>query len=120
MKILDHHQMSDFRSVLQMMPNEHCFAEPFIDGQRDLRIQKIGKHIRAFQRQGISGDWKTNTGSAIMDARALLITHSIGSLEDGWTPRGYGITRFRLRKFFSFFLCRRFLAYKESCKNFER
>jgi hypothetical protein len=28
MKIADHHQMSDFRSVLQMMPDEHCFVEP--------------------------------------------------------------------------------------------
>mmetsp|Transcript_11266 Transcript_11266/g.25215 ORF Transcript_11266/g.25215 Transcript_11266/m.25215 type:complete len:346 (-) Transcript_11266:82-1119(-) len=67
MKILDHHQMSDFRSVLQMTPNEHCFAEPFINGENDLRIQKIGEHIRAFCRRGMSGDWKTNTCTAIME-----------------------------------------------------
>mmetsp|Transcript_69711 Transcript_69711/g.167347 ORF Transcript_69711/g.167347 Transcript_69711/m.167347 type:complete len:352 (-) Transcript_69711:97-1152(-) len=71
MKIMDHHQMSDFRSVLQMMPDEHCFAEPFIIGESDLRIQKIGDHIRAFRRTGISGDWKTNTGTAIMEEIAL-------------------------------------------------
>ena len=27
MKIHDHRQMSDFRSVLEMMPDEHCFLE---------------------------------------------------------------------------------------------
>lgn len=67
MKIADHHQMSDFRSVLAMMPDEHCFAEPFLIGQADLRIQKIGPHLRAFRRVGISGEWKTNTGSAMME-----------------------------------------------------
>lgn len=67
MKIQDHHQMSDFKSVLQMMPEEHCFAEPFINGALDLRIQKIGSHIRAFRRTGVSGEWKTNTGTAIME-----------------------------------------------------
>ena len=67
MKINDHHQMSDFRSVLTMMPNEHCFVEPFIEGAYDLRIQKIGEHVRAFQRRDISGEWKTNTGTSMME-----------------------------------------------------
>ena len=92
MQIQDHHQMrcvqphpplhavaaafsaqssysahSDFRSVLAMMPNEHCFAEPFIIGACDLRIQKIGTQYRAFRRYGVSGEWKTNTGTAVMD-----------------------------------------------------
>lgn len=67
MKITDHHQMSDFRSVLQMMPDEHCFAEPFIQGAEDLRIQKIGNHYRAYRRIDVSGEWKTNTGTAVME-----------------------------------------------------
>jgi len=67
MQIHDHHQMSDFRSVLAMMPHEHCFAEPFIVGSCDLRIQKIGPHVRAFRRCDVSGEWKTNTGTAVMD-----------------------------------------------------
>merc|ERR1711920_22465 len=50
-----------------MMPNEHCFVEPFIKGDFDLRIQKIGEHYRAFKRTDVSGEWKTNTGTAIMD-----------------------------------------------------
>lgn len=66
-QIMDHHQMSDFRSVLAMMPHEHCFAEPFIEGECDLRIQKIGTNYRAFRRTGIAGEWKTNTGTALME-----------------------------------------------------
>jgi len=67
MLINDHHQMSDFRSVLAMMPDEHCFVEPFVRGEGDLRIQKIGKHYRAFRRMDISGEWKTNTGSSHLE-----------------------------------------------------
>lgn len=67
MLINDHHQMSDFRSVLAMMPGEHCSVEPFIRGEVDLRIQKIGNHHRAFRRFSVSGEWKTNTGSAVME-----------------------------------------------------
>lgn len=75
MKITDHHQMSDFRTVLQMMPDEHCFAEPFIEGASDLRIQKIGSHYRAFRRTDISGEWKTNTGTSHLE---------LVELEDRW------------------------------------
>lgn len=67
MLIKDHHQMSDFRSVLAMMPEEHCFVEPFVRGEGDLRIQKIGKHYRAFRRMDISGEWKTNTGTSHLE-----------------------------------------------------
>ena len=72
MKILDHRQMSDFRSVLQMMP-EHCTVEPFIEGVEDLRIQKIGANYRAFRRQSLSGEWKTNTGTSHMEEVAVDI-----------------------------------------------
>ena len=53
-----------------MMPNEHCFAEPFIVGACDLRIQKIGPHYRAFRRRDVAGEWKTNTGTAVMEELA--------------------------------------------------
>merc|ERR1712048_168098 len=55
------------RSVLAMMPEEHCFVEPFVSGKNDLRIQKIGCHYRAFRRESISGEWKTNTGTSWME-----------------------------------------------------
>lgn len=67
MKIVDHHQMEDFRSVLEMMHEQHCTVEPFIQGQADLRIQKIGNHYRAFRRQSVSGNWKTNTGTSVSE-----------------------------------------------------
>merc|ERR1719330_1739482 len=69
---MDHHQMSDFKSVLEMMPEEHCTAEPFIQGQADLRIQKIGRHYRAFRRHSVCGNWKTNTGTSVMEEEECL------------------------------------------------
>lgn len=38
--------------------------EPFIDYVKDIRIQKIGNHIRAFNRTSIIGNWKVNVGQA--------------------------------------------------------
>merc|ERR1719453_2920446 len=49
------------------MPHEHCFVEPFIEGSCDLRIQRIGEHVRAFRRRDIAGEWKTNTGTSIVE-----------------------------------------------------
>lgn len=72
MKITDHKQMSDFRSVLAMMPDEHCLVEPFVVGSCDLRIQKIGRHYRAFRRIDVSGEWKTNTGTSQMEETDVL------------------------------------------------
>mmetsp|Transcript_25192 Transcript_25192/g.40431 ORF Transcript_25192/g.40431 Transcript_25192/m.40431 type:complete len:126 (+) Transcript_25192:953-1330(+) len=46
------------------MSKHYCTAEPFVQGNYDIRIQKIGKHYRAFKRIGISGKWKTQTGSS--------------------------------------------------------
>lgn len=67
MRVRDHHDMEDFRSVLAMTNGKYCTAEPFIDGEFDLRIQKIGDHYRAFKRISVSGDWKTNTGSSNLE-----------------------------------------------------
>merc|ERR550514_1901117 len=69
MKILDHRQMSDFRSVLQMMP-EHCTVEPFIEGVEDLRIQKIGANYRAFRRQ------RSSTATSSMCDVPVFVFHS--------------------------------------------
>lgn len=67
MRVRDHHDMADFRSVLAMTEGKYCTAEPFIEGEYDLRIQKIGPHYRAFKRVSMSGDWKTNTGSSDLE-----------------------------------------------------
>lgn len=66
MKVPDHHAMEDFRSVMAMTGN-YCTAEPFLEGDYDLRVQKIGRHYRVFKRTSMSGEWKTNTGTSVCE-----------------------------------------------------
>lgn len=61
-KVANHHDMEDARGILPMTKHGYAFAEPFLTGAHDLRIQKIGSIVKAFKRVSISGDWKTNTG----------------------------------------------------------
>jgi synapsin len=63
MRIQNHKDMEDFKSIIAVTP-KYCTAEPFLEGKFDLRIQKIGRHYRAFKRSTISGTWKTNTQSS--------------------------------------------------------
>ena len=65
--IQDHHQMEDVRSLLVCTKEGHCLAEPFIEGAYDLRIQKIGPHIRVMSRCSVNGAWKTQTGTCILE-----------------------------------------------------
>jgi glutathione synthase/RimK-type ligase-like ATP-grasp enzyme len=71
MKVHDHHVMDDVKSILSL-DKHYVSVEPFINGAYDLRIQKIGNHFRAFKRIGMSGNWKTNTGSSILDEIPVL------------------------------------------------
>ena len=64
MKISDHHQMSDFASVLAL-GGQYCLMEPYVPGEYDIRVQRVGDRVRAFSRQSVSGDWKTNTGTSV-------------------------------------------------------
>jgi Synapsin, ATP binding domain/Synapsin, N-terminal domain len=66
MRCRTHHDMDDIRSMVAMT-SHYCSVEPFKTGAYDLRIQKIGKHIRAFKRTTVSGNWKTNTGSSQLE-----------------------------------------------------
>ena len=68
MIIEDHHKMEDFRSVLAMTEGKYCTAEEFVaEPLYDLRIQRIGPHIRTFRRVSASGSWKTNTGTSMLE-----------------------------------------------------
>jgi glutathione synthase/RimK-type ligase-like ATP-grasp enzyme len=51
-----------------MCEGKYCFVEPFLQGAYDIRIQRVGDVVRAFKRQSVSGNWKTNTGSSMIEA----------------------------------------------------
>lgn len=46
-------------------------GEPFLKGEYDLRIQRIGEHVRVMSRHTLSGAWKTNTGSSHLSETTL-------------------------------------------------
>jgi Synapsin, ATP binding domain len=66
MRLENHHDFADLRGLIAMT-KFGCSAEPFLDGEYELRVQKIGDHVRVMKRIGLSGNWKTNTGAAIME-----------------------------------------------------
>ncbi|VBB26816.1 unnamed protein product [Acanthocheilonema viteae] len=71
MKVDDENHMLEVENMLRAIKPVEVFTELFIETKYDIHLQKIGAETRAYIRKGISNDWKSNAGSAMLEKISL-------------------------------------------------